>query len=121
MFFTWVLCPGLYLGQHSRRGGRGMGLGRIGGYVFVALVAMVLTFYYIKIPNGDATRCEVRITLTPQNLSAVRNNLERARAAAHDATMLDKKDQQAAYQAEEISAEQEFIYDLRDQLGSEYR
>ena len=98
-----------------------MGLGRIGGYIFVALVAVLLTFYYIKITNGDATRCEVRITLTPQALSAMKNNLDRARAAAHDAAMLDKKDQQAAYQAEESSAEQEFIYDLRDQLGAEYR
>jgi hypothetical protein len=98
-----------------------MGLGRIGGYVFVALAAVVLTFYYIKITNGDASRCEVRITLTPQNLSALRNNLERARGAAHEATMLDKKDQQAAFQAEEVSAEQAFIYDLRDPLGAEYR
>ena len=79
-----------------------MGLGRIGGYVFVALVAVVLTFYYIKITNGDASRCEVRITLEPKQLSALKHNLERARGAAHDATMLDKKDQQAAYQAEEI-------------------
>jgi hypothetical protein len=98
-----------------------MGLGRIGGYVFVALVAIVLTFYYIKITNGDATRCEVRITLTPQNLSAIRNNLERARGAAHEAVMLDKKDPQAAYQAEEASAEQAFIYDMREPLGAEYR
>jgi len=98
-----------------------MGLGRIGGYIFVALAAIVLTFYYIKITNGDATRCEVRITLEPKQLTALKRNLERARAAAHDATLLDKKDQQAAYQAEEASAEQEFIYDLRDQLGAEYR
>lgn len=98
-----------------------MGLGRIGGYVFVALVAVVLTFYYIKVTNGDATRCEVRITLEPKQLSALKHNLDRSRAAAHDAAMVDKKDQQAAYQAEESSAEQEFIYDLRDQLAAEYR
>jgi hypothetical protein len=35
--------------------------------------------------------------------------------------MTDKKDQQAAYQAEEQAAEQEFIYDLRDELAAEYR
>jgi hypothetical protein len=98
-----------------------MGLGRIGGYVFVALAAIVLTFYYIKITNGDSTRCEVRITLTPKNLAAMKNNLERARSAAHDAALLDKHDQQAAYQAEEASAEQEFVFDLKDQLGAEYR
>jgi hypothetical protein len=98
-----------------------MGLGRIGGYVFVALAAILLTFYYIKITNGDTTRCEVRIALEPKALSALKNNLERARGAAHEATMVDKKDPQAAYQAEEVSAEQEFIYDLRDQLGAEYR
>jgi hypothetical protein len=98
-----------------------MGLGRIGGYVFVALAAVLLTFYYIKITNGDSTRCEVRITLEPKSLAAMKNNLDRARAAAHDAAMVDKKDQQAAYQAEESSAEQEFVYDLRDQLAAEYR
>ena len=98
-----------------------MGLGRIGGYVFVALVAVLLTFYYIKITNGDATRCEIRITLTPKSLAAIKDNLDRARAAAHDAAMVDKKDPQAAYQAEESSAEQEFVFDLRDQLGAEYR
>lgn len=98
-----------------------MGLGRIGGYIFVALVAALLTFYYLRVTNGDTTRCEVRVTLPAQTLSAVRNNLERARAAAHDATMTDKHDPQAAYRAEEQSAEQEFIYDLRDAVGAEYR
>ncbi len=98
-----------------------MGLGRIGGYIFVALVAVVLTFYYVKITNGDATRCEVRVTLTPNSLAAVKANLERARAAAHDAAMIDKHDPQAAYQAEEASAEQEFSFDLRDAIGAEYR
>ena len=98
-----------------------MGLGRIGGYIFVALAAIVLTFYYIKITNGDASRCEVRVTLTPQSLAAIKNNLERARSAAHDASILDKHDPQAAYQAEESSAEQEFVFDLKDQLGAEYR
>src|ERR1700761_6897584 len=98
-----------------------MGLGRIGGYVFVALGAGVLTFYYIKITNGDATRCEVRITLEPKGLSALKHNLDRSRAAAHDASMVDKKDPQAAYQAEESSAEQEFVYDMKDQLAAEYR
>jgi len=98
-----------------------MGLGRIGGYVFVALAAVLLTFYYIKVTNGDATRCEVRITLEPKSLAAIKNNLDRARSAAHEASMVDKKDPQAAYQAEESSAEQEFVYDLRDQLAAEYR
>jgi hypothetical protein len=62
----------------------------------------------------------VRVTLSGKTLAAVKNNLERARGAAHDATMNDKHDQQAAYQAEEVSAEQEFIYDLRDAVGAEY-
>ena len=66
-----------------------MGLGRIGGSIFVALAAIVLTFYYIKITTGDATRCEVRVTLTPQGLAALKANLERARGAAHDAAMVD--------------------------------
>jgi len=98
-----------------------MGLGRIGGYIFVALAAIVLTFYYIKITNGDATRCEVRITLTPKSLAAIKNNLDRVRSAAQDAAMTDKHDPQAAYQAEESSAEQEFVFDLKDQIGAEYR
>jgi ABC-type dipeptide/oligopeptide/nickel transport system permease component len=97
-----------------------MGLGRIGGYIFVALVAALLTFYAVRITNGDSARCEVRVTLTPKTLAAIKNNLERARGAAHEATMNDKHDQQAAYQAEEVSAEQEFIYDLRDPVGAEY-
>ena len=98
-----------------------MGLGRIGGYVFVALVAALLTFYYFRVTNGDATRCEIRITLEPKSLAAIKNNLERARSAAHDATMIDKKDPQAAYQAEEASAEQAFAFDLREAIGGEYR
>ena len=97
-----------------------MGFGRIGGYIFVALVAVLLTFYYVRVTNGDSARCEVRVTLPAKTLSAIKNNLERARGAAHDATMTDKHDQQAAYQAEEISAQQEFIYDLRDAVGAEY-
>jgi hypothetical protein len=122
MFFAWAQDnPGLYLIQRGKAGGNAMGLGRIGGYVFVALAAVLLTFYYIKITNGDTTRCEVRITLTPKSLAALKNNLDRARAAAHDASMIDKKDPQAAYQAEESSAEQAFIFDLREQLGAEYR
>jgi len=98
-----------------------MGLGRIGGYIFVALAAVLLTFYYIKITNGDATRCEIRIKLSPDGLASLKNNLDRARAAAHDAAMVDKKDPQAAYQAEESSAEQAFVFDLKDQLAAEYR
>jgi hypothetical protein len=97
-----------------------MGLGRIGGYIFVALAAIVLTFYYIKITNGDTSRCEVRVTLTPQGLAAIKANTERARAAAHDAAMVDKHDPQAAYQAEESSAEQAFVFDLKDAVGAEY-
>ena len=97
-----------------------MGLGRIGGYVFIALVAALLTFYYVRVTNGDTARCEVRIDLPSKTLFAIKSNLERARAAAHDAAITDKHDQQAAYQAEESSAQQEFIYDLRDALGAEY-
>ena len=97
-----------------------MGLGRIGGYVFVALAAALLTFYWIRVTNGDTERCEVRLQLTPHMLSALKNNLERVRSAAHEATITDKHDQQAAYQAEEQSAEDEFIHDLHDQLAAEY-
>jgi hypothetical protein len=97
-----------------------MGLGRIGGYIFTALVAVLLTFYYVRVTNGDSARCEVRVMLPAKTLAAIKNNLERARAAAHDATMLDKHDPQAAYQAEEVSAQQEFIYDLREAVGAEY-
>jgi hypothetical protein len=98
-----------------------MGLGRIGGYIFVALAAVLLTFYYVKITNGDASRCEVRVTLAPNSLAALKANLERARGAAHDAAMIDKHDPQAAYQAEESSAEQAFVFDLKDAIGAEYR
>ena len=98
-----------------------MGLGRIGGYIFVALVSAFLTFYVVRVTNGDAVRCDIHPQTTAKSRAALKNNLERARAAAHDATMADKKDQQAAYQAEEQAAEQEFIYDLRDELAAEYR
>jgi hypothetical protein len=98
-----------------------MGLGRVGGYIFVALVTALLTFYVVRVTNGDAARCDVHPSLTSSNRAAIKANLERARAAAHEATMNDKHDQQAAYQAEEASAEQEFIYDLRDTIGAEYR
>ncbi len=98
-----------------------MGLGRIGGYIFVALVSAFLTFYVVRVTNGDAVRCDIHPETTAKSRAALKNNLERARAAAHDATMTDKKDQQAAYQAEEQAAEQEFIYALRDELAAEYR
>ncbi|MDB5395064.1 MAG: hypothetical protein JWM91_2570 [Rhodospirillales bacterium] len=98
-----------------------MGLGRVGGYIFVALVAALLTFYVVRVTNGDIARCDVHPRLTSQNLAAIKNNLERARAAAHEATMNDKHDPQAAYQAEEQSAEQQFVYDLHDALAAEYR
>jgi len=98
-----------------------MGLGRVGGYIFVALVTALLTFYVLRVTNGDAVRCDVHPRLSSQALAAIKNNLERARAAAHDATMRDKRDPQAAYQAEEQSAEQQFVYDLHDALAAEYR
>ncbi len=98
-----------------------MGLGRVGGYIFVALVAAFLTFYVVRVTNGDAERCDVHPSLTATARAAIKANLERARAAAHAAAINDKHDPQAAYQAEEQSAEQEFIYDLRDAVGAEYR
>jgi hypothetical protein len=98
-----------------------MGLGRVGGYIFVALVAAFLTFYVVRVTNGDAVRCDVHPSLTASARAAIKNNLERARAAAHEAVMNDKHDQQAAYQAEEQSAEQQFVYDLHDALAAEYR
>ncbi len=98
-----------------------MGMGRIGGYIFVALVAALLTFYAVRITNGDTARCEVRLQLTSSMLSSLKDNLERARAAAHSATIADKHDAQAAYQAEEQSAEQQFVFDLHEQLAAEYR
>ena len=97
-----------------------MGVGRIGGYVFAALAAAVLTFFVLRIGNGDVARCDVHPKLTSQSLAALKDNLERARAAAHNATMADKHDQQAAYQAEEQSAEQQFVFDMRAPLAAEY-
>ena len=78
-------------------------------------------FYVVRVTNGDAVRCDVHPSLSAQARAAIKNNLERARAAAHEATMNDKHDQQAAYQAEEQSAEQQFVYDLHDALAAEYR
>ena len=98
-----------------------MGLGRVGGYIFTALAAVLLTYFVLRFFNGDVARCDVHPQLTAKGLSALRANMERARSAAHDATMADKHDPQAAYQAEEQSAEQQFVYDLRDALAEEYR
>jgi hypothetical protein len=97
-----------------------MGLGRIGGYIFVALAAAILTFFVLRFGNGDVERCDVHPKLTAEGLAALKANLVRARSAAHDATMADKHDPQAAYQAEEQSAEQQFVYDLRNALAAEY-
>jgi hypothetical protein len=97
-----------------------MGIGRIGGYFFVALAAVLLTYFFLRVQEGDTKRCDIRPQLSAEGLSALKANLERARAAAHDATMRDKNDPQAAYQAEEASAEQQFVYDLRDALAAEY-
>jgi hypothetical protein len=97
-----------------------MGLGRIGGYIFAALAAAVLTFFWLRVGNGDVDRCDIHPKLTVQGLGALKANLERARSAAHDATMADKHDQQAAYQAEEQSAEQQFVFDLRNAVAAEY-
>jgi hypothetical protein len=97
-----------------------MGLGRIGGYIFVALAAAVLTFSWLRFGNGDVERCDIHPRLTAEGLAALKANLIRARSAAHDATMADKHDQQAAYQAEEQSAEQQFVFDLRNALAAEY-
>jgi hypothetical protein len=97
-----------------------MGIGRIGGYFFVALVSVLLTYFVVRVQEGDTQRCDVHPKLTSQGLAAIKANLERARAAAHDATMKDKHDQQAAYQAEESSAEQQFVYDMRDAVAEEY-
>ena len=97
-----------------------MGIGRIGGYVFVALVSVLLTYFVLRVQEGDTQRCDIHPKLSAQSLAALKANLERARAAAHDATMKDKHDPQAAYQAEESSAEQQFVYDMRDPLAAEY-
>ncbi len=98
-----------------------MGVGRIGGSIFMALVSALLTFFFLRVQFGETDRCAVRPQLTSKGLEALKANLERARSAAHNATMADKHDQQAAYQAEEQSAEQQFIYDLHDALAEEYR
>ena len=97
-----------------------MGLGRIGGYIFAALAAALLTFFWLRIGNGDIERCDIHPKLTAQGLGALKANLERARSAAHEATMADKHDPQAAYQAEEQSAEQQFLFDMRGPLAAEY-
>ena len=98
-----------------------MGLGRIGGYVFVALASILLTFYWVRVTNGDTVRCDIHPKISTQGLAALKNNLERARAAAHSAVLADKHDEQAAYRAEEQSAEDEFVHDLHEQLAAEYR
>jgi hypothetical protein len=97
-----------------------MGLGRVGGYIFAALAAALLTFFVMRFTSGDTERCDIHPKLTAKGLAALQANLVRARSAAHDATMADKHDPQAAYQAEEQSAEQQFVYDLRTALADEY-
>jgi hypothetical protein len=97
-----------------------MGLGRVAGYIFTAAAAVLLTLFVVWFSGGDVDRCDVHPKLTAQGLAALKANLERARSAAHDATMADKHDQQAAYQAEEQSAEQQFVFDLRNAVAAEY-
>jgi hypothetical protein len=97
-----------------------MGLGRVAGYFFAAAAAALLTLFVVWFGSGDVARCDVHPKLTAQGLAALKANLERARSAAHDATMADKHDQQAAYQAEEQSAEQQFVFDLRNAVAAEY-
>ncbi len=97
-----------------------MGLGRIAGYFFAAAAAALLTLFVVWFTGGDVERCDVHPKLTAQGLAALKANLIRARSAAHDATMADKHDPQAAYQAEEQSAEQQFVFDMRGPLAAEY-
>ena len=97
-----------------------MGLGRIGALVFVAAVSALLMFLYMRLDQKDVVRCDVHPHITTAGLKALRDNLDRARTAAFNATLADKHDQEAAFKAGEQAAAEEFQYDLRTQVGDEY-
>jgi hypothetical protein len=97
-----------------------MGLGRIGGFVFVAVVAALLTFVYMRFDQKDVLRCDIHPRISQAGLKALRDNLDRARTAAYNATLADKHDQEAAFKAGEQAAEESFEYDLRTAVGDEY-
>ena len=40
----------------------------------VALVAALLTFYIVRVTNGDAARCDVHPSLTSSNRAAIKTN-----------------------------------------------
>jgi hypothetical protein len=97
-----------------------MGLGRIGGFVFVAVVAALLTFVYMRFDQKDVVRCDIHPHISAAGLGALRHNLDRARKTSYDATLADTHDQEAAFKAGEKAAEDQFIDDLRNAVGDEY-
>ncbi len=97
-----------------------MGLGRIGGYIFAAAVAALLTYAYMWFDQKDVVRCDIHPHISQAGLHALRDNLIRARTEAYKATLADTNDQQAAFQAGERAAEESFEYDLRAAVGDEY-
>ena len=97
-----------------------MGLGRIGGFIFVAAVAALLTFVVMRFDQKDVVRCDIHPRVSNAGLHALRDNLDRVRKATYDATLADTHDQEAAFKAGEKAAEDQFIDDLRAAVGDEY-
>ncbi len=97
-----------------------MGLGRIGALVFVAVASALLTYFYMQLEQRDVQRCDIHPRISQAGLKALRDNLDRVRTATYNATLADTHDQQAAYQAGEKAAEDQFIDDLRNAVGEEY-
>ncbi len=97
-----------------------MGFGKIGVFVLVALLSAAVTFFAVR-PAGDVGLCDIHPHLSAKGLATMKSNAARARNAAHDAAVADKKDGDAANRAGEEAAQESFVYDLRDALGGEYR
>ncbi len=98
-----------------------MEVGRIAGYVLVALIAAALTFFGLRSSGGAEGRCDVHPHISASGLAALKRDTDRAREVAYNAAMGDKKGRDAANVAGEQAAEETFVFSLRDAIGGEYR
>jgi hypothetical protein len=97
-----------------------MGLDKIGAFVAVAVIAALVTFFVMRPSGGDGGRCDIHPHLSDRGLAAMKANLDRARTAAYNAAIADKKDRDVANKAGEDAAADNFVYNLRDALTAEY-
>jgi len=96
-------------------------MSRTGAYVAIALITALVTYFVTQmIGEFGAGRCDIHPQVSSKGMSALQSNAERARGAAYNAVLAEKRDRDAANRAAEDAGMQSFVYDLKDAIGAEY-